>query len=139
MIGTPYLVGIAAALAFGAGWQIQDWRHDAALHRAAEQVKQSQSLARMGVDRAATSYQSGQEDALRNATKNDPKVIYVAGKTEYRADCLDADGLSLVADEIRAANARRGVAGALPADPGADRQVEGQPAAVGREDDPAVR
>lgn len=135
-----YLLGAGAAVClaagFGGGWTTQGWRQDAARY-AAEQVA-TQTL-RDNVkqrERAAEAYQDGQEAARRNAVIQDPKVIYVASKPEYRADCLDDDGLQLVADEIRAANARRKPAPAVPGDPAAGRQVEGDAAAVERGDDP---
>jgi hypothetical protein len=99
-------------------------------------VGASNTFVRNHIDRAAEAYQDGEDAARRNAVKQDPKVIYVASKPEYRADCLDDDGLQLVADEIRAANARRKPAPAVPGDPAAGRQVEGEPAAVERGDDP---
>jgi hypothetical protein len=140
VIGTGYLVGgaavISAVLAFGSAWTIQGWRQDAARY-AAEQVATSVSRDNVKLrERAAEAYQDGEDAARRTAVKNDPKVIYVASKPEYRADCLDDDGLQLVADEIRAANARRKPAPAVPGDPTAGRQVEGDAAAVERGDDP---
>ena len=142
-MSTLYLVGGAAAvslaLGFGAGWTTQGWRQDAA-RLAAEQV--ATQAARDNVkqrDRAAEAYQDGQDAARRDAVKNDPKVIYVASKPEYRDACLDDDGLQLVADEIRAANARRRKPAAVPGDPGPEHEVEGRPAAVERGDDPPVR
>lgn len=137
----PILVAAAAAgiAGFGAAWKVQDWRHDAAVLAASDAVA---AIARDNVkqrDRAAEAYQDGQEAARRNAVKQDPKVIYVASKPEYRADCLDDDGLRLVADEVRAANARRRIAPPVPGASGAGGQVEAGDAAVERGDDPAVR
>ena len=135
-----YLVAGGAALCvaagFGAGWTTQGWRQDAARYAAEQALVASQNDLRKQIDRAAEAYQDGEDAARRNAVKQDPKVIYVASKPEYRADCLDDDGLQLVADEIRAANARRKPAPAVPGDPDAGRQVEVEPAAVERGDDP---
>lgn len=138
-----YLIAAAIAAAglcgAAAGWVAQGWRQDAARYAAEQAATQAMRDNVKQRDRAAEAYQDGQEAARRTAVKNDPKVIYVASKPEYRADCLDDDGLQLVADEIRAANARRRKPAAVPGDPGPEHQVEGRPAAVERGDDPPVR
>lgn len=131
---------IAAGLCgTAAGWVAQGWRQDAARYAAEQTATQTMRDNVKLRDRAAEAYQDGQEAARRTAVKNDPKVIYVASKPEYRADCLDDDGLQLVADEIRTANARRRKPAAVPGDPGPEHEVEGRPAAVERGDDPPVR
>lgn len=127
---------VAGVAGFGVAWKVQDWRHDAARYAAEQTVAEALRDNVKQRDRAAEAYQDGEDAARRTAVKNDPKVIYVASKPEYRADCLDDDGLQLVADEIRAANARRKPAPAVPGDPAAGRQVEGDAAAMERGDDP---
>jgi hypothetical protein len=130
---------LCAAAGFAGGWTTQGWRQDAARYAAEQVATQAQRDNAKHRDRAAEAYQDGQDAARRDAVKNDPKVIYVASKPEYRDACLDDDGLQLVADEIRAANARRRKPAAVPGNPGPEHEVEGRPAAVERGDDPPVR
>lgn len=44
LIGSPYLVGGAAILAFSAGWSVNGWRHDAALKFAADKVRAEEQI-----------------------------------------------------------------------------------------------
>ena len=119
MIGTGYLIGGAAALSavlsFGAAWQIQGWRQDAARYAAAQDLAQSQRDNAKLVDRAAEAYQTTQASAEVRERVVEKEVIRVVQKPVYRERCLDDDGLRIVADDIDAANARRGIAPAVPA------------------------
>ena len=119
MIPTLYLVGgaavISAAVSFGAAWKIQDWRADAARYAAQQDLVQSQKDNAKLVDRAATAYADGQANAKVREVTVEKEVRRVVQKPVYLERCLDDDGVQLVADEIRAANARRSAASGVPA------------------------
>lgn len=44
IFGNPYVLGIAGVLAFGAGWQVNTWRHDAAIKDAMEEVRVEEQI-----------------------------------------------------------------------------------------------
>jgi hypothetical protein len=100
---------IAAAIGFGAAWQLQAWRYDAAeLERvtaAADIRREDERLAH----RAATKFET---DRSTNATRTRTITIEVekiVDRPVYRNVCLDVDGLQLIA----AAIARSDIAGQL--------------------------
>lgn len=91
---------IAAALAFGAAWQIQTWRSDAA---ELERVTATQEITRENerlANRAATGFEKDRtqnEIRTRTITIEVDKII---DRPVYRNVCLDADGLQLIAAAI---------------------------------------
>lgn len=91
---------IAAALAFGAAWQIQTWRSDAAeLERVTATQEIAQETERLA-NRAATSFET---DRTTNATRTRTitvEVEKIVDRPVYRTVCLDADGLQLIAAAI---------------------------------------
>ena len=119
MIGTGYLIGgaaaISAVLSFGAAWQIQSWRQDADRYAAAQDLARSQRDNAKLVDRAAEAYQVKQADAEVRERVVVKEVLRVVQQPVYRERCLDDDGMRIIADDIDAANARRGIAPAVPA------------------------
>lgn len=119
MITTGWLVGgaavMSAVLSFEAAWKIQDWRQDAARYKAAQELAQSQRDNAKLVDRAAEAYQVKQADAEVRERVVVKEVLRVVQQPVYRERCLDDDGMRIIADDIDAANARRGIAPAVPA------------------------
>jgi hypothetical protein len=91
---------IAAAIGFGAAWQMQAWRYDSAeLERvtaAADIRREDERLA----NRAATKFEA---DRSINATRTRTitvKVEKIVDRPVYRNICIDVDGLQLIATAI---------------------------------------
>lgn len=87
---------IAGVLGFAAGWQVNDWRHDAAEAERARQVKVAEDKQEAKADAASASH-----EGVREQIRTEYQVIYrdrdrVVEKPIYRNVCLDADGLRLV-------------------------------------------
>ena len=97
---TLVAAAIAAAVAFGGAWKIQDWRHDAAeLARVTAQQEITQENARLA-NRAATGFE---KDRTKNETRTRTITIEVdkiIDRPVYRNVCLDTDGLQLIAAAI---------------------------------------
>lgn len=96
MSPTLIAAAVAAALAFGTAWQIQDWRHDAAeLERVTAQQEITQENQRLA-NRGSTSFE---KDKTKNATRTRTitvEVDKIIDRPVYRNVCLDADGLQLI-------------------------------------------
>jgi hypothetical protein len=111
---TLIAAAVSAAIAFGAAWQVQDWRHDAAERDRLEQ--QAKELARRTdrVDIAATAHEADKERIhvqFRTITKEVDRVVE---KESYRAVCVDADGLRLLERALANSPAASGSAPAVP-------------------------
>lgn len=139
MIGTGYIAALAATLAFSTAWKVQDWRHDSQQLAVAAKTKALTDENKALVESQAAVFAAGQANAAAHETTVEKEVIRVVTKTEYRNDCLDDDGLRIIADDIRAANARRGLAPDVSASAPAGGQVEGDAVAVEQKDDQPVR
>ncbi len=102
---------LGLAVGFGSAWKVQAWRHDAAALAAIEQARETERMRRQATHAAAASHEA---DKVRIRTEFLPltqEVERVVTKIEYRdRACLADDGVRLVNEAIRAANAG-GVAG----------------------------
>ncbi len=103
-----------AAASFTAGWQVQGWRHDANELERQQQAAQDARAAVRRIDVAAEGYEARREAARSHDEAKQQEVIRVITKTEYRDRCLDDDGMRILADDLDASDARRGVAPAVP-------------------------
>lgn len=106
-----------AAFAFGAGWQVNGWRAGAA---AATVLREER--ARLDAQGAMYATLAGRYETLRATLETaqrarQPEVQRVLANPSHRADCVDADGLRILTDAVRAGNAARGATSALPAPP----------------------
>lgn len=121
MLYTKLAIALAvfAAGSFS-GWRVNNWRHEAAeLERQNRQVAAAKALANR-MDRAAEAFQNRETAADQREQAAQKEVIRVVTKVEYRAQCLDDDGMRLLSDAARASNAARGLAPAVPAAPGSE-------------------
>lgn len=103
---TPRLVALLAALAaygaacFGAAWQVQSWRWQAADGRRAAADAEAQRLQRRSMDDAAGRHEAERARIAaqrRTITMEVERVITVEAAAAA-AVCLGPDGLRLVAD-----------------------------------------
>lgn len=91
-----YASVIAGVLGFGAGWVVNDWRHDSAEVARIDQVHQAEKRQEVQADQAATRYEQAREQV-----RTEFQIIYrdrdrVVEKPVYRNVCLDSDGLRLI-------------------------------------------
>jgi len=107
-----YLAGgaLALATAFGAGWQVRDWKADADMAKVERQLQQAVDEQRARADAAAADY-----EAIRAQLGQQSRDTRTIIEREYRnvevpADCAVPDP---VADSLRAAveSANRAAAG----------------------------
>jgi hypothetical protein len=101
---------------FAGGWRVHDWKAEAA--RAAELDLQAREQARdaIRVDTAATGYETQRTATAERVRIIKTEVERVVDRPVYRdRECLDADGLRLVAQAIGAPTAAGEPAPALPA------------------------
>jgi hypothetical protein len=107
----------AAALVAGVvlGWTVRDWKAGAEEARTARAA----SLELEGRDRRIHAASSQYQAQLASAQARERIVIQeverVASKPEYRDQCLDDDGMRILADDIQSSNTRRGLGPAVPA------------------------
>lgn len=112
-----YLAGAAVALAgaFAGGWQVRAWKAGADDTARAEAVVQDAIRRAEIIDRSAERFEQGEAAAAVRERIVIQEVERVVEKPVYREQCLDDDGLRILAGDIAASNARRGLAPALPA------------------------
>jgi hypothetical protein len=118
---TAYVGAATLAAGIGLGWSVADWRADA---RELQRVQAANDLAdeqqRM-VSRASASFETQREQRGVRERVVAKRVMDVLEKPVYRNECLDDDGLRLLADDIAASNARRQLGPALPGASGPGR------------------
>lgn len=94
MIPLPIITAlVSAALAFGAAWKVQDWRHDAAELKRQEEASELQRLLARKSDNAAVSHEQFQERERVVYQTITETVDRIVEKPVYRNICLDADGM----------------------------------------------
>lgn len=104
MQSTLTAIAISAVLAgtagFGAAWQVQAWRHDAA---ELERITDAQEITRENASLASRSSTTFEKARTKNETRTRTITIEVEkiiDRPVYRSVCLDTDGLQLVAAAI---------------------------------------
>jgi hypothetical protein len=109
------IAAAAAAAAFVAGWQVRDWRADAA-ELARVQAEQRDTLRRQEAAYGASSRHEARRETLRREIQTvTVEVERVVERPVYRNECLDADGLRLIASAIGTAASASQPGPALPA------------------------
>lgn len=91
---------VAAALAFGSAWKIQDWRHDAAELTRQEDAAELVRLAARKTDVAAVSHEEFKERERVVYQTITETVDRIVERPVYRNVCLDTSGLRALADAI---------------------------------------
>jgi hypothetical protein len=104
-----------AAASFTAGWQVNDWRHDAAELQRQQKLAQDSRRAAAQIDRAAEAHAARQAAADAREAELERRTYAELQKPDSGAACLSPDGLRILADAAAESNARRGLAPALPA------------------------
>lgn len=115
-------LGVIVAFGMGAasGWSVRDWKAGA---DDADRIKleRSQAQARQfSVDAAATGYEGDRAKAATRERIVVREVDRVVERPVYRSVCLDADGLRILADDIRSRRAGAEPAASVPAATRAD-------------------
>lgn len=106
---------VAAALGFGAGWKVKAGIVAQEELERQEKVRAQARADILRVDNAAAKFDAGEEKADERERVVLKEVIRVVSKPVYREQCLDDDGMRLLADDARASNARRGLEPPVPA------------------------
>ena len=113
---------LAGSLMSGLGvWKVQGWRHDAAEKTRIEQEARALLRRQENALEASTKFQATQADANVREVEVIKEVVRVVSQVHYREQCFDDDGMRIIAADIQAANARRGLGSALPASAAASR------------------
>jgi hypothetical protein len=92
---------LALSIGFGSGWKVRAWKAGADDVERAEQQAKDQLRRVEHVDQAAQAHEdfkAAAEVRWRTVTK---EVEHVVERPVYRNVCLDADGLRILADDIR--------------------------------------
>jgi hypothetical protein len=130
------LVGLA--LGSAGGWQVHAWKAGADERDRLEKTAQAGRDDAKRMDRAAEKFETAQSQAQRREAHVIQEVIRVIEKPVYRERCLDDDGLRLLADDIDASNARRGLAAAVPTARPTDGRDEAGDVAMESPGDPGL-
>jgi hypothetical protein len=112
MIIPPWVYGAVgltlAAVGFGAGWTVRDWKRDSEVLEGFEQATKDLNTARETVDLAAGAYEQEKADAVTNTTirENSIREIFRTAPP-VDVDCAAPDAaVGVLNDAISAANAR---------------------------------
>lgn len=101
MIPLPLITAaVAAVLAFGAAWKVQDWRHDAAELERREDAAEVERLRARKADTAAVSHEEFKERERVVYQVITETVDRIVERPVYRNVCLDADGLAALKQAI---------------------------------------
>ena len=103
---------VAGAVAFGAAWQVQDWRFDS--ERLAAQVNQraTERLRRQNANTAAVVHEADKIVIKKEFVPITQEVEKIVTQIEYRDSvCLPADGLRVIQSAISRANGDPGESG----------------------------
>lgn len=106
---------VAALLGFGAGWKVKAGIYAQAELDRQEKVRVDARKDMHRVETAALNYVAGEDQAEARERIVIKEVIRVVSKPVYREQCLDDDGMRILADDARASNARRGLEPPVPA------------------------
>jgi hypothetical protein len=112
--------GVALSAAFGAGWWVNGWRHDAAELQRQQHAAQEARRAAAQMDRAAEAYEARREAADAREAALDRRTADELKKPASRSPCLSPDGLRILSDAAAGSNAARGLAPAVSAGTGAN-------------------
>jgi hypothetical protein len=100
MSPTLIIAAVATAIGFGAAWQVQAWRMDAAELERVTAAANARSENERLAHRAATKFETDRRtNAIRTRTIT-VEVEKIVDRPVYRNVCLDADGLQLIAAAI---------------------------------------
>lgn len=118
MIPAPWAAGGALLLsvaAFGAGWQVNDWRHTAAELKAVKKQNKAEAEARAKVDARAVGYEADRAAIQQQASTNRTIIKEVYRNVEVPADCEPhADALRVLDNAIGQSGNSRQSAPAVP-------------------------
>lgn len=90
---------------FGAGWQVNEWRHDAAALKTERKADKDRQKAQANADDTAIEYEEGKADAEQRHTDRAAQVRIIYRDREVPAVCEpDADSKRLLDQAIAEAN-----------------------------------
>lgn len=112
-----YLTGalVLSVACFGSGWKVRAWKADADDRVAIEQSARDAQRRAEHADTAAVGYEvakATQDVRERVVIK---EVVRVVSKPVYLRECLDDDGLRILAEDVHSRTAPGGAAPAVPA------------------------
>lgn len=110
MIYTHALVAIVSgAVAFGAAWRVQSWRHDSAELARVEQTREVERMRRQAAGKAATQHEREKIVIREKFIPIREEVEHVVTQIEYRdRACFDPDGVRVLRSAIDRANGNPG-------------------------------
>ena len=91
---------ICAVIGFGAGWQVNEWRHDSLDAVAADQQRKAEEKQEAKADAASESHEEAREQIRTEVQTVIREVPRVVEKPVYRNVCFDAGGLRLISKAI---------------------------------------
>ena len=113
---------VAGAVAFGAAWRVQAWRHDSAELARVEQSRETEKMRRQAAGKAATAHEADKTKTRTEFVSITERVrdeIEIE-KVVYRNVCISAGGLRELANAARATGYTGEPGNGLPADQAAD-------------------
>ena len=110
MIYTHAIVAIVSgAVAFGAAWRVQSWRHDSAELARVEQTREVERMRRQAAGKAATQHEREKIVIREKFIPIREEVEHVVTQIEYRdRACFDPDGVRVLRAAIDRANGTPG-------------------------------
>jgi len=112
---------VSGAIAFGAAWRVQAWRHDSAELARVEQSRETEKMRRQAAGKAATQHEREKIVIREKFIPIREEVEHVITQVVYRDTvCLPPDGLSILRQAIDRANGTTGEpVNPVPASPAA--------------------
>ncbi len=112
---------VAGAVAFGAAWRVQAWRHDSAELARVEQTREVEKMRRQAAGKAATQHEREKIVIREKFIPIREEVEHVITQVVYRDTvCLPDDGLRVIRAAIDRANGTTGEPGdTVPTSPAA--------------------
>lgn len=98
-------LALAVAVSFGAGWQVQGWRYEAARAEAADQLRELQAQNAMRARDAESALEAARAEVRTEFKTITRTVDHVVENPVYRNVCLTDDGLRALAAAVGASAA----------------------------------
>lgn len=87
---------IAAVIAFGSAWKVQDWRFDAREKERLELAQEAKKMREKTIGEASAGYEKKKEAARVKYVKVIEEVEKIVERPIYKNICIDEDGLKAI-------------------------------------------
>lgn len=97
---TIIAMAVAALLAFGSAWKVQDWRFDAREKERLELAQEAQKMRQKATVQASVKYEKKKEETRVKYVTVVETIEKIVERPIYKNTCIDEDGLKVINEGI---------------------------------------